>query len=58
MVQGRVVQRHVVGTTIQLVLMKRDQASVVDKVVHRQPLLEDVPEVLVRATLPLTLLVS
>ena len=45
-VQGDVVQRHVIGATIQLVLMEGHQASMVDQVVQQQPLLEDVPEVL------------
>ena len=45
-IQGGVVQGHVVRTTIQLVLVEGCQAPVVDKVVHRQPFLEDVPEVL------------
>ena len=46
MVQSRVIQRHVVSVTIKLVLVEGYQASVVDEVVHRQPLLEDIPEVL------------
>ena len=45
-IEGSVVQGHVVGTTVQLVLMESYQASVIYQVVHRQPLLEDVPEVL------------
>ena len=45
-VKGGVVERHVVRTTIQLVLVEGYQAPMVDKVVHRQPLLEDVPKVL------------
>ena len=45
-VQGRVVKRHVVGTTIKLVLMEGYQASVVNQVVQRQPLLQDIMEVL------------
>ena len=48
MVQGSVIERHVVGTTIKLVLVARYQASVINQVVHRQPLLEDVTEVLLR----------
>ena len=46
MIESGVVQRHVVRTTIQLVLVESYQAPVVDEVVHRQPLLQDVPEVL------------
>ena len=46
MVKGGIVKRHVVGMTIKLVLVEGYQASMVDEVVHRQPLLEDVPEVL------------
>ena len=45
-VQSRVVKRHVVRMTIQLVLVESNKASVVDQVIHRQPLLEDVPKVL------------
>ena len=45
-VESGVVQRHVVRTTIQLVLVEGYQASVVNQVVHQQPLLEDVPKVL------------
>ena len=46
MIQHSVVKRHVVGPTIQLVLIERYQASVINEVVHRQPLLEDVAKVL------------
>ena len=45
-IEGGVVQGHVVRTTIQLVLVEGYQASMVNQVVHRQPLLKDVPEVL------------
>ena len=45
-VEGGVVQGHVVSPTIELVLVERYQASMVDEVVNGQPLLEDVPEVL------------
>ena len=46
MVESGVVQGHVVRTTIQLVLMESHQAPMVNQVVHRQPLLEDIPKVL------------
>ena len=44
-IQGSIVERHVVGTTIQLVLMESNKASMINQVVHRQPLLQDVSEV-------------
>ena len=46
MVPGDVVERHILRTTVQLVLMESNKVSVIDKVVHRQPLLQDIPEVL------------
>ena len=48
MVESGVVQGHIVRPTIQLVLMEGHQAPMIDEVVYRQPLLEDVPEVLLR----------
>ena len=45
-VQGGVVQGHVVRPTIKLVLVERYQTPVVDEVVNGQPLLEDIPKVL------------
>ena len=45
-VQGSVIQRHVVSMTIQLVLMESNKAPMINQVVHRQPLLQDVLEVL------------
>ena len=51
-VQSGVVQGHVVRPTIQLVLVEGYQAPMVDKVVHRQPLLEDVSKVLLRVFQP------
>ena len=47
-VKSHIVERHVVGTTIKLVLMERYQAPMVDEVVNQQPLLEDVSKVLLR----------
>ena len=52
-IKGGVVQGHVVCTTIQLVLVEGYQASVVNKVVYRQPLLEDVPKVLLGILRPI-----
>ena len=52
MIECRIVERHVVSTTIKVVLVERHQASMVYQVVHRQPLLEDVPEVLLRVFRP------
>ena len=52
MVKRRVVERHVVGATIELVLMEHYQAPVVDEVVNRQPLLKDATEVLFRVLRP------
>ena len=46
MVKGGVIERHVVGAMIKLVLMKSYQAPMVHQVVHGQPFLEDVTEVL------------
>ena len=46
MIEGGVVQGHVIRPVIQLILVESYQAPMVDKVVHQQPLLEDVPEVL------------
>ena len=51
-VEGGIIERHVIRSTIQLVLVERNQASVVDEVVHRQPFLEDVPKVLLRIFRP------
>ena len=51
-IKGGVVQGHIVCPTIQLVLVERYQASMIDQVVHRQPLLQDVPEVLLRILQP------
>ena len=45
MIQNSVVKRHIVGTTIQLVLMEGNKTSVINQVVHQQPLLQDVLEV-------------
>ena len=45
-IKGSVIQRHVVRTTIQLILVEGYQAPMVHEVVHRQPLLEHVVEVL------------
>ena len=45
MIQNGVVKRHIVGTTIQLVLMEGNKTSVINQVVHQQPLLQDVLEV-------------
>ena len=45
-VESGVVQRHVVRTTIQLVLVERYQAPVEDEVINGQPFLKDVPKVL------------
>ena len=47
-VQSRVVKRHVVRMTIQLVLVESNKASMIHEVVNRQPLLEDIMEVLLR----------
>ena len=33
-IKSGVVQRHVIGTTVQLVFMESHQASVIDQVVH------------------------
>ena len=52
MVEGGIVQRHVVRSTIQLILVKGYQAPVVDEVVDGQPLLEDIPKVLLRIFRP------
>ena len=46
MIKCRIIQRHVISTTIELVLVEGYQASVVHQVVHRQSLLKDVTEVL------------
>ena len=45
-VQSDVVERHVVGVTIQLVFVESNEASMIHQVVHRQPLLKDVAKVL------------
>ena len=52
MIQSRIVEGHVVGTTIKLVLMESHQATMKNQVVQRQPLLEDVTEVLFRVLRP------
>ena len=51
-VKGGVVEGHIISTTVQLVLVEGYQAPVVDQVIHRQPLLEDVPKVLLRVLRP------
>ena len=53
MIKGGVVKRHVVSTTIKLVLIEHHQASMIDEVVYRQPFLKDVPEVLLRVLRPI-----
>ena len=52
MVESGVIQRHIVGTTIKLVLVESNKAPMVDQVVHRQPILKDVAEVLLRVLRP------
>ena len=52
MIQSRVVERHVVGAMIQLVLMESNEASMVNQVVYRQPLLQNVTEVFLRVFQP------
>ena len=47
-IQGGVIERHIISPTIQLVLMKSNKASMIDQVVHRQPLLQDISEVFLR----------
>ena len=51
-VKGGVVQGHVIPPAIQLILVEGYQAPVVDEVVHRQPLLEGVPKILLRIFRP------
>ena len=51
-VQGGVVQGRVISPTIQLVLVEGYQAPMIDEVVHQQPLLEDVPKVLLGVLRP------
>ena len=51
-IEGGIVERHVIRTTIKLVLVERYQAPVVDEVVDGQPLLKDVPKVLLRVLRP------
>ena len=48
MEQSGVVKRHVVGTMIQLVLVESNKAPMINQVVHRQPLLQDISEVFFR----------
>ena len=52
-IQSGVIKRHVVGMTIQLILVERHQASMIHEVVNGQLLLEDVPKVLIRVSEPL-----
>ena len=52
MVESGVVQGHIVRPTIQLVPMEGYQTSMVHEVVHGQPLLEYVTEVLFRVLRP------
>ena len=52
MIKGGVVKGHVISPTVELVFMERYQAPVIDEVVNRQPLFEDVPEVLLRILRP------
>ena len=46
MVERHVIERHVIGTTIKLVLVESYEAPMINQVVHQQPLLEDITEVL------------
>ena len=46
MIQSRIVKQHIIGTAVKLVLMESHKTPMVNQVVHRQPLLEDVTEVL------------
>ena len=52
MVKHGIVKGHIVGTTIELVLVERHKASMVNQVVHQQPLLKDIAEVLFRILRP------
>ena len=47
-IQGCIVQGHVVSATIKLVLMESHQAPMINQVVYQQPLLEDVAKVLLQ----------
>ena len=46
MIKGGIVERHIIRPAIKLVLVEGNQTPMVDEVVYRQPLLEDVAEVL------------
>ena len=48
MVKCSIVEGHVVGMTIKLVLVECNETTVIDEVVHRQPLLQDITEVLLQ----------
>ena len=52
MVKRGVIERHVVGATIKLVLVECHQASMKDQVVQRQPLFQNVTEVLFQVLRP------
>ena len=41
-----IVERHIIRPAIQLVLMEGYQAPMIDEVVQQQPLLQDVPKIL------------
>ena len=52
MIQNRIVKQHIIGTAVKLVLMESHKTPMVNQVIHGQPLLEDVPEVLLRILRP------
>ena len=46
MVERSIIKGHVIGATVKLVLVERHEAPMIHQVIHRQPLFQDVPEVL------------
>ena len=51
-IEGGVVEGHIISPTVELVPMERYQAPVEDEVVNGQLFLEDVPKVLLRVLRP------